>query len=443
VNANFGNIATEVRFTENGTGVSANVTEPRSAAGAAWQNSLFYLDPQSDQLLVLNQGAGNTDGYQWGYRVPVGSDLNTTNWIPAWTDHAHSHFSTQPFADAFVVPHSPCTNMGYLLDDILPSLSAHVMPTAAGNLLNVTDRISVRPRLNETWMLWRSEQAFYLDRQVAKSDNARIYLKGKSGWMEGPIIPYQDYRVVHTAGATSTCTNGSCDAEISIDLDYALIVWTVGKTDIGMIIKALGNGGDLVGKSSGTYCSDSSNAACGMLAWHTWLSPEIRPATFSAGQISSYSVDYIIGTLADLGASNPDVAALVTADKPSLPNGLFIVGPAVYYAASGDAHYCHVPNVPYLNGRFDNPDISQIPIMSSLPSGISDGDCVIPPGPFIAPLVDNPTQQAIYFSSGATYCHIPTMQFMAQNYGIQTTAVFKTYPQTPSNMTYLGGCTAQ
>jgi hypothetical protein len=309
VNSNFGNIATEVRFTENETGISANVTEPRSAAGAAWQNSLLYLAPESDQLLVLNQGTGNSDSYQWGYGVPVAGDLNTANWIPAWTDHAHSHFSTRPFADAFVVPHSPCTNTGYLLDDILPSLSVHVLPAVAGNLLKVTYGISVRPRVNEKWIMWRSEQAFYLDRQVAKSDNARIYLKGKSGWVEGPIIPYQDYQVVHTLGATSTCSNGSCDAEISTDLDYALIVWTVGKTDIGMIIKAIGNGGDLVGKSGGIYCADSSNAACGMLAWHTWLSPEIRPAKFSAGQISSYSVEYTIGTLGELGASIPDVTA--------------------------------------------------------------------------------------------------------------------------------------
>ena len=290
VDQRFGGIGAKFELLNNDSpGNYVNVLEARSGAGAGWQTSFLIEDwPGGVGILVFNQAAGNSTGYQWGFTNPCtddGHNIIATGWNPAHSDHIHS------------IPggHSPCESSGYLFDDVTMAVLGALVDTPHGATIVWKNMVRYRSRLAQAWKSWSAEQALYLSRSVARMGGLRMYLR-RGATMHGPIAPHDSFSI---PGALCEQLNGShCNAG---PYDYAVFVWNIFGRDIGVAIPV---GGPIsMNLETVTYCADPGDDACGNLNFHAWLSTG-GPASFTAGQVRTLSQTYYVGTieqLADLG----------------------------------------------------------------------------------------------------------------------------------------------
>ena len=282
-----------------------NVLEVRSAAGSGWQTSCLLTDAARDQITVFNQSAGNSGGAQWGYRTSyrrTAAGLEAAGWCPIWSDHFHPHrdfavgVSTSPYG-----PHPSCR-----YEDGRLRLLLGAVPTAQGRVVRITNEYAYRSRTAQKWRSWACEQAFYLNKSVARTADLRVYLCGRDdSWREGPIRPADDYAIQHGAGA---CSGVGCHFHID-PLAYALLVWKVGRQDVGIAItRSTPFDAHLNMAKTGISCDDVSDA-CGSIDWHSVLT-DTGPVNIPQGAERHYGMTYYVGTLPQLAGLGFTVAPM-------------------------------------------------------------------------------------------------------------------------------------
>ncbi|WP_147442836.1 hypothetical protein [Corallococcus interemptor] len=267
-----------------------NVVEDRSAAGAGWQTSYIIQDwPNGVGKIVFNQAAGNSLGGQWGYTnlyAFSGSTINALDWNPLVADHIHAEPGT-PYT-----PFSPCFGTGYVFDDGQSNITGTLVNTAAGSVVRWNNAYSFRARMNQSWPLWRGEQALYLKKDVAAMGDLRIYLS-KEGTIHGPIRPVNRFSIL---GADCNQEKGShCNME---KVDYAVLVWTIFGVDVGIAIRV--DEDISLNMEEETYCTNPNDLTCGNINFHAWTT--LPSANIPAGSVRAVSRDYYIGTLPQLAA---------------------------------------------------------------------------------------------------------------------------------------------
>jgi len=297
-NQDFGGVLTSFRIANNLNHSSVDVLDARSSAGAAMQTAFMMLDKNTNRIIVANQAAGNM-AQQWGFRG-VFLHLVQTDWSPIFSDHYHPHASW-----AEKVNTSPCYHGGYRLHDGQLSLTGETVPSSSGNVIRLTNQYTLRALMNQSWQWFAAEQAFYLSRQVARTNNLRIYLAGAKQWSEGPIKPVDTYSLTHAAGS---CPDDRCTFHVDW-LSYGLLVWNIGGQDIGVAIRRP-DGKPFQAQLNLTKNVECQAAVqgdiCGNIEWHSYITDSrfapSDPVRFAAGETVPFVMTYTIGSLQQLSS---------------------------------------------------------------------------------------------------------------------------------------------
>ncbi len=248
------------KHSDGSVGSPVNILEARSAAGCGWQTSFLFQDPGKQQTIVFNQAAGNSTPYQWGYHNDY-DELAAFHWNPIVSDHVG------PFGTNQSIPTNPFDGSGYVVEDGRLHIGTNTVAVGSGSVVNITNQYTLRSRFDQLWPAWAAEQAFYLNKAVARSHNLRVFLRGASGgWSEGPIRPYDNY-VIHNG--TSNCNESGCSSHTDT-LSYALFVWELDGVDIAIAIDPPSDPwyGHL-NMSRTTYGADPNSDENGSIDWHS------------------------------------------------------------------------------------------------------------------------------------------------------------------------------
>lgn len=300
----FGGVGVQFQLISNDAAdAPLDILEARSAGGSGWQTSCLLTDAGRDQITVFNQAAGNSGGAQWGYRSRyrrTAAGLEAEGWSPNWSDHFHPHRNF-----GVGISTSPCRpDTGFHFEDGRLRLLLGTVPTAHGRVVRITNEYTYRSRAAQAWQSWACEQAFYLNKSVARTADLRVYLCGQNAsWREGPIRPADDYTIRHGAGACS-----GVGSNFHIDpLAYALLVWKVRQHDVGIVItRSTPFDAHLNMAKTGISGSEMSDA-CGSIDWHSVLTNS-GPVTIKQHAERRYAMTYYVGTLPQLADLNFTVA---------------------------------------------------------------------------------------------------------------------------------------
>ncbi len=295
VNRNFGGIGVELSLINQSVPANAvNVIESRSGAGAGWQTSYWAHDVATNRLVVINQAAGNSAGMQWGMHNSF-LGMNASSWNLLNSDH---YYPSGTF-DHSKIATSPCSGTSYAFDYGKLALDLSKRVTTAGTAIQISNQYTLHAKVTQNFSEWALEQAFYLDRKVAFDHNLRVYLHGRSGWSEGPILPWKDFSVVHGSGS---CNTSKCEYAVSTDIAYGVFVWNINGRDIGIVVPANTAGGFILGVDKLPYCGDSTNLRCGNIALHNYLNIHKGGYQVDINAERTYGVNYTIGTIDELKA---------------------------------------------------------------------------------------------------------------------------------------------
>ena len=281
-----------------------NVIEADSAAGAAWQTSYLISAIDNLDIYVFNQAAGNSTPFAWGYSnvfsAYPGKGIVAWDWNPICADHMH------PGGD-FGNSVRFCPTGGYSSATFLegrPRIDLSKIPVSTGNVIKITHEYSYRALENQAWDIFALEQAFYIDRLVAKKSKLKAYLGVRSKVYEvflgGPGLKVPK-EIVYEA---EIIENQSY--KIRKDLNYVVFVWNIKGKNIGVAIDMPRNapyefGGAHLNIERTVYGPDPNNYAHGNIPWHTWIEHKNGEiVSFAEGDIKNFSLDYYVGTPAQL-----------------------------------------------------------------------------------------------------------------------------------------------
>ena len=298
-----GGIPTELWLKNNFTGHQINIIEGRSAAGAAWNNSIMALDGYGTHILLTNQSGGNSMN-QWGYEVALENTRGfaQTDWTPQYLDHYHDGSS---YADP-VVPQSPCApeTKDWAYYDAQWTLRNDVRSTRSGAKTSHFDmQFAMRARQENWWRTFQFDQAMYIRRQVAREHDLRVILVGKDrAWIKtvNPVDagPVWSDRSLGAYGCNANAPVPGCGMHTP-DLDYAIFVFNVDGLQIGM---AVHRPDDRPFQIELAMESSITNFGEGSVNFHNWLEDGFNPpsAHHLPGQIVSYMMSYEVGSLDEL-----------------------------------------------------------------------------------------------------------------------------------------------
>jgi hypothetical protein len=290
----------------NNSGVDGwfNLLETRSAAGAAWQTSLVLTDADNT-LYINNQAAGNPSSL-WGFLnsfTQLGNELNSNSFsslYPVTISNPISGTSNTV---------NPCTTSGLpVFYQGRPFFNGTTV-SVGGNTANYwTSQYQWQSTVgNQSWVNWQPEQAFYLNKQLAQSANLRIYVQTPTQKL-GPIYPYNRFETQFENETGQSCFTSVAGMSGSFCTDvwtgtstqtYAVLVWNIEGTDLGIAIPNLQYGFSLVNNEN-VYCSNVDDPTCGDVDWHTYMSR--GPRTDALGELVELGVGYYVGTLDQLAA---------------------------------------------------------------------------------------------------------------------------------------------
>jgi len=308
------NVSLSKRFSGIAAGLllnGVNVIASKSAAGAAWQTSYLLRDPNNNDIYVFNQAAGNSTPFAWGYSnvfsTYPGKGIVAWDWNPTCADHMHPDGD---FGNSVAL----CPTGKYSAATFLegrPRIDLSKIPVSTGDPIKITHEYSYRALENQAWDIFALEQAFYIDRLVAKKSKLKAYLgvrnKVYEVFLGGPnlVVPTE---IVYEA---EIIENQSY--KIRKDLNYVVFVWNIKGKDIGVAINMPKNtpyefGGAHLNIERTVYGPDPNNYAHGNIPWHTWIEHKCGEiVSFAKGDIKNFSIDYYVGTpeqLNELGYKN-------------------------------------------------------------------------------------------------------------------------------------------
>ncbi len=288
----FGAIATSFELVNPANGASVNVLESRSGAGSAWQYTGQATAYDGGGALI-NQAAGNSLGSQWGYQSVLNVNTSATgvtasaaNWVPNPSDTLNGD-GTSPCASQY----PPA-----VFDLGKPSMSVSDIATSLGTALNITSTYTLQSTIDQYWKMYVPGEAIYMNRQVARDANLRMYILGP-GWTEGPIRPYYDnFTIAHATYVRPVPQWGVW--MITADVQYTAFVWNVGGKDVGVVLPGAKGSQRLV---NNTYCSNEADYSCGSMDYGFWEQLD-QSSSYPNGAIRSYSFGYLVGSVPQLEA---------------------------------------------------------------------------------------------------------------------------------------------
>lgn len=328
-----------------------NILESRAATGAGWQSSsVIWEGPLASPVrqILFNQAAGNSRAGQWGYSNTY-SGLTALNFNPIWSDNIHpdgdpdQNQQTSPCA-------TPAPN-GYMFDHGRLQISMAAAATSGhGNAVMLTNEYTYQHQVAQSWSRWYAEQAFYLNKAVARSHDLRVYVTNADDTKQ-QINPF--------TGLDPQQRKFLWGKDFA-SIKYAVLVWNINGKDIGVAIDARRQPdqaqarpsfhGSLMRQDNDFSCRTGEDQAtddrCGVFEWHSYMQ-NFEPALFEAGKSTKVSTDYRVGTLAQLadwGYTIPSapVCSSLTLTPANLPSS---GGPASAQAhCSGGATYAWTVN---------------------------------------------------------------------------------------------------
>ena len=333
---NYGGIG--VQFSLNGV----NILESRAATGGGWQSSSVIWDGPSisspTQYILFNQGAGNSRVGQWGYHNNY-SGLSALDFNPIWSDNIHP--GSNPTLNDQTSPCPTPAPYGYMFDQGKLQISMAAAATSGhGNAVMLTNEYTYQHQVTQSWSRWYVEQAFYLDKSVARAKNLRVYLTNADN-TKRQIDPFKDL-----AKQETPYLSGLDFPNIA----YAVLVWNINGQDIGVAIDArrqanqaakAGFHGSLMRQDNNFSCLTGEDS-CGVFEWHTYMQDH-QPASLAAGTQTKVSTDYRVGTLqqlADWGYTiqNAPVCSSLTFTPASLPSSGGAVSAQANCTGSGSTY---------------------------------------------------------------------------------------------------------
>jgi hypothetical protein len=341
---NYGGVG--VLFSLNGV----NILESRAATGGGWQTSSVIWDGPAagpHQHILFNQGAGNSRVGQWGYHNSY-AGLTAQDFNPIWSDNIH------PASDHTLNDQtSPCPTpapKGYLFDHGKLNIGMATGATPGhGNLVLLTNEYTYQHQVNQAWPSWYAEQAFYLDKKIARSNNLRVYVTDVNN-VKSQIDPFN--------GLATQSTPYLSGIDFP-NIKYAILVWKIDGKDIGVAIDGrrqatLGTRqsfhGSLMRQDNNFSCMTGEDH-CGVFEWHTYMQ-EHRPATLAVGTPTKVSTDYRVGTLQQLAAwgytiGTAPVCSSLTLTPSSLPASGGQASAQANCTGSGASYAWTVNGAPY------------------------------------------------------------------------------------------------
>ncbi len=327
------NVSLSKRFSGIAAGLLLNgvsVIAGKSAAGAAWQTSYIISAPDSQDVYVFNQAAGNSTPFSWGFtnffsKIPS-VNLVITNWTPLYADHYHPDGD---FGESIAL----CPGYGYTsvaVDEGSGRIDLSKMAVSTGYVIKIKNTYTHKAMVNQTWDWFTLEQAFYMDRQVAKDRNLNAYLGYSSDGINTQI-----YKVFLGGPDYSVPSNIVYEAEtipnksykIRPGLRYVVFVWNISGKEIGVAIDMPETppssfSGAHLNMERTAYGSDPDNYSNGNISFHPWIVDLHGTITFSQGETNDYFLNYYVGTpeqLSELGygtkTSDPVSSSTIFADN--------------------------------------------------------------------------------------------------------------------------------
>lgn len=324
-----------------------NILESRAATGAGWQtSSVIWEGPLAAPIrqILFNQGAGNSRAGQWGYHNTY-SGLTALDDNPIWSDNIHP--DGNPDLNDQTSPCATPAPYGYMFDHGRLQISMAAAATSGhGNAVMLTNAYTYQHQVAQSWSRWYAEQAFYLNKAVARSHNLRVYLTHADGTKQ-QIDPFN--------GLDQQFHQKFLFGKDFPSIQYAVLVWNINGQDIGVAIDARHQPDQVEGKLSfhgslmrqdNNFSCETGEDQCGVFEWHTYMQ-NYEPALLEVGKPTKVSTDYRVGTLAQLAdwgytIPAPPVCSSLTLTPASLPAS---GGPASALAnCSGGATYAWTVN---------------------------------------------------------------------------------------------------
>ncbi len=303
---NFGGIATELSLQnlKSSDKRPLNIINAKSGAGSGWQTAIYGGDRPSDLIVIPNQAAGNSGSLQWGYAGTY-SGLQQLDWNPLYSDH----YSDINWSNN--VGTTPCYGNAFRYSDGQSSIKTSLVSSSAGSVVRLMNSYTIRSRIAQSWSFFVIDQAVYMYRDMAKKHNLRIYFaKADRSHIGGPLSPADVSAFNLPTAETKRCdsptdTYPRCEAQEN-NLSYALLVWTISGSDIGIAIHRTDNkpfNANAVLEHK-AICTKPEDYSCGNLSIHSTMDsnfPEhgINP-NFAVGDVRSYAFTYEIGMLDQL-----------------------------------------------------------------------------------------------------------------------------------------------
>ncbi|MCB8884080.1 hypothetical protein ACELLULO517_27930 [Acidisoma cellulosilytica] len=281
-----------------------NLIDSRSAGGAAWQISMGGTNAVSGKIIHFNQAAGNS-ARVWGYEAPLGYSPNgftQLTWLPLYSNDYRPLGANPKLSENT----SPCYNTGVRFGDGRFALeSQQIFLNDKSHITRLLYRYSVRHKFQTDWKRFQFDYGIYF---MPENRDLRIYIP-EDDHIFGPIYPYQDLSKTPRGEVRNVvCQEEDCMVATK-PISYVVMVWKIHGKDIAVAIHTV----DKSKKFDGfvrfrphVTCDDGKK--CGGVQWHSevvdsQLHPE-QKASFGPGEITSYQLDYDIGTpsqLAQLG----------------------------------------------------------------------------------------------------------------------------------------------
>lgn len=279
-----------------------DIIEARSAAGAGWQYTGMLYGYDGSNALV-NQGAGNCIGYQWGFKHNLqitnagqNTALSATNLVPQYSDTFNSQCTTP------CVAYNATSNPYAYLDDAQPSININSLTTTNGNMVSqIINSYSLTSKYNQAWNAYVPVQALYLSRHIARLAGLRMYIVYQNGHIDGPIIPYNDFVVENGTPIDMPFTARLWEIPAQTT-KYVVFIWNIHGKDIGLVITDI-QFGSTVRLQKTVFCQNAQDDTCGSIdfitkrkAYPTATFPYIfSNASFPLGSTRTYSFEYLVG----------------------------------------------------------------------------------------------------------------------------------------------------
>jgi len=275
VAGDYGAIGTRLELHNNALPISegwVDVLEGRSAAGGGWQSALGIGDrphPQGVGFFHQNQSAGNANGTQWGYATtlttPNTGTISQADHSAMWGDR----YDWTPCA-----PNGPIGPGG--LDAAKVNIVGETVAVPGqGNAVRWKHTWTLVPLTDQFWSTYVVNNALYLDKQVARWANLRLYLTDTNNVTTGPFAPYDPQSLMSIGSAVD---GAGCAANVAPSvgatcnlppLKSATLVYNIMGVDVGIGITA--EDGDLsdsslIGVGENVFLDDELCGAQG--PWH-------------------------------------------------------------------------------------------------------------------------------------------------------------------------------